>query len=401
MSPEKILVINTGWEQRPLVERLLERDLDVVGVHFEENELLKELDDYKISELRDLSSILSFARKHEPEAVISDQCDYSYFASTVVANDLNLPGSDLKKAQYATNKYLQRKAISNTGILQPEFHICLNLDDCKQAMNEIGLPVIVKPVDNRGSFGVNRVSDPDTIKDAYYNALCHSHTRRVLVESFIEGEHVTVDGYCFPHRGHKSLTLATKEMLGGQRQVAVDIIYPGEISESLYDHVQTTNQKVVDQLGFSFGMTHAEYMVTDDGRCYLIEIANRGGGCFTSTYMVPAISGIDVTEQLILDCLGVDRDLYAESGGPCHRSAYLSFFTFEPGTIQDIQGLEPIESMEGVEAVRLNVNIGETIEPTRTDADRHGFIITSGDDRAESRRIADKAHETLEVIYES
>src|SRR5690606_19768243 len=123
---------------------------------------------------------------------------------------------------------------------------------------DIGFPVVVKPVDNRGSFGVNRVAGAQGMETAYVDALIHAHSRLVLVEAFIPGTHITIDGYCFPRAGHRSLGLATKGMLGGTRQVAVEIIYPGELPAEVCHQALANNDRVVAAMGFRYGMTHAE-----------------------------------------------------------------------------------------------------------------------------------------------
>lgn len=398
---KQFMVINMGWEQKPLVQKILERGFDVVGVHFEEPSIKRQkLHDFMMTDLRNLEDILEFAQKNDPDAVISDQCDYSWFATALVSEVLNLPGPPIRQGQITTNKIIQRQLADDHDIRQPEFHPVKTPEEAREKAEKIGFPVIVKPIDNRGSFGVNQVDSNEELDSAFYDAIIHSPSRTALVEQFIEGTHVTIDGYCFPESGHQSLTFATKELLEGQRQVAVDIIYPGEIPKKIREKAKNINNKVVDALDLNFGMTHAEYMVTSNGECYLIEIANRGGGCFTSTYMVPAISGIDITDQLILDCLNENRDLYDEKNGQTQRSAYLKFFTLEPGVIRHISGLGEAESVPGVKKLRLNVSEGDEVTETTTDANRHGFIISSGQTRDESRKIAQQAWNKVVVSYE-
>lgn len=151
------------------------------------------------------------------------------------------------------------------------------------------------------------MSEPSDLDSYYFDALVNSHSRLVLAERFIHGVHITVDGYAFPDAGCKSLALATKKMLGGERQVAVDILYPGELDKDIYFKAMQHNETVNTALGFRFGMLHSEYMITETGEIYLIEVANRGGGVYTSEIIVPAVSGIDLVEQYCSDCCGVRR----------------------------------------------------------------------------------------------
>lgn len=400
LPEQPVLVINLGWEQEPLVRRLLERGCRVVGIHHDAATVPDlPLQDVHIADYRDLQAILSIADAVRPSAVIADQCDYSYFAVASVAERRGLPGARVREAQLATNKYLQRMRGEAAGLLQPKFRLVASVEDARQAVAELGFPAIVKPVDNRGSFGVNRVDSESELASAYFDALVNAHSRLVLVEEFVAGTHITIDGYCFPRLGHRSLSLATKGMLGGARQVAIDIIYPGELPADVYARAWENNEKVVRALGYRFGMTHAEYMITPDGRPYLIEIANRGGGCFTSAKIVPAVSGIDVTEQLIIDSLGEDLDLFEEKGVADQYSAYLKFFVFRPGRIRAYPNLQEVTGLDGVDALRIRIPAGGQVAETTTDGDRHGFVITRGATRDESRRRANDVIARLRVEY--
>ena len=106
---KKILVINLGWEQEPLLDRLSSYDVEIYGIHYNDDFYKKvKYKDVLICDLRDLNKILNYAEKIKPDAVISDQCDYSYFAQSFIGEKFKLPSANLRTAQIATNKYIQR-----------------------------------------------------------------------------------------------------------------------------------------------------------------------------------------------------------------------------------------------------------------------------------------------------
>ena len=395
MSAKYVLMISLGWEQQPLAKALVARGCEIYGVNSGPPSVDVPLADLMICDLRDLESILAYARKVQPEAVISDQCDYSMFAQAVVAETLGLPGPTVRQAQVATNKLIQRTAAKEAGLMIPEFESVTSVHEARAVAERIGYPVVFKPVDNRGSFGVNKVSGPSEVEGCFVDALVNSHSRIVIVEKFIHGVHITVDGYAFPKAGCRSLTCATKQLLGSERQVAMDIIYPGEMPEALRAKAMAVNEDVNRRLGFSFGMTHSEYMVTPEEDVYLIESANRGGGCFTSELIVPANSGVDVLEQLVDDALGIDRDRFAP---PAEHGVLLKFFRFEPGHIKAINGVDDLLAAPGVLAFRLNVKTGDVIHPITTDGDRHGFLILQ-DDGPDIRAAAEDLMKLIKIDY--
>ncbi len=396
MKKKKIIVINLGWEQELLLDKLSCLDLEIYGVHYNSSWYTKpEYKDVLVCDLRDLSKIMKYASSIVPDAVISDQCDYSNYAQAMIAEKFNLPGPRIKEAIVATNKYFQRILSRKKNLKIPEFSLCKSVDEARRFARRNGLPVILKPIDNRGSFGVSKINDEDEIQDAFYDAVANSHSRTVIAEDFIVGTHITVDGYVFPDYGCKSLALASKVMLGTERQVAIDIIYPGRLPEKIYDHAFSYSETVTSQLGYKFGFTHSEYMVTEDGESYLIESANRGGGVCTSEIIVPTVSGIDIVSQYIDDVLGLDTNLYK----PVQRNqVILKFFSLESGKIGRIEGAGRIKSDPDILKFRLDVKEGDTIQPITTDANRHGFFILRNDgDIMEASR---KTIEKLGVVYE-
>jgi biotin carboxylase len=400
VKKKTVLVINVGWEQQPLIEEVLSQGYRVVGIQISDSgQSSVAIDVVKRFNVRDISGILQFAKELQPDAVLSDQCDYSYFATALVAEALSLPGPRIAQAQLTTNKWLQREQLSQSGLLQPRYKLCASISEAQAAAEYIGFPVIFKPLDNRGSFGVGKVEKYDDINSAYTEALTNSYSRLILVEEFIEGTQITIDGYIFPEQGHKSLTLATKEMIQSDRQVAMEIVYPGELSAEIHTKAMNNNNRVVESLGLTFGMTHAEYMITSEGDCYLIEIANRGGGVFTSAKIVPAVTGLDITKQLVFDSCATARDLFIESDSILARSAVLSFLSFAPGKIELVCGLDGVRTLPGVEAVRLDFSVGDIISAITTDGDRHGFVIVSHDDLQSAKQIVENVKNTIKVTY--
>ncbi|WP_392534978.1 ATP-grasp domain-containing protein [Nostoc sp. C117] len=393
---KKALVINLGWEQEPLLDVISTTGWELYGIHYEEifyrNEVFKEV---LIADIRDLPTITKFADLIKPDAVISDQCDYSHFVQAVLCEKYQLPGPRIKQSQISSNKFLQRSIASENSIQVPQFRRIIYPSEVYEFADEVGYPLILKPVDNRGSFGVSKVNSKEEVLLAYLTALSNSHSRWVIAEQFIKGFEVTVDGYCF-QRVPYSLTLAKKGHIDEQRQVSVDIKYPGELPDDLYEKVLKNNEEVIRKLGYDFGMTHSEYMVTPAGEIYLIEAANRGGGVYTSEIIVPHVSGVDILGAYINDCLDISTAIAPKKIG--RQEVILKFFSLKPGKIKAIEGVESVIKDPSLLKFRLTVQPGDIVQPIYNDANRHGFVIVSAekDVRVQAQKIVDK----INIIYE-
>lgn len=140
-------------------------------------------------------------------------------------------------------------------------------------------------------------------------------------------------------------------------------------------------------------------MLTKEGEIYLIECANRGGGCFTSSRIVPTVSGYDLSELLINMALG-KKVIPGEDAEEMKAAAVLSFFTLPSGKVREIKNEDIISAEKDVLAFRLAVNPGEYINAITNDANRHGFVITWGYSLEAARQTAQRAKETLVVTYD-
>ncbi|AXR69284.1 ATP-grasp domain-containing protein [Leptospira mayottensis] len=391
---KKVIVINIGWEQEPLLDQLQTLGYEIYGVHFEKV-YYPFLKDLLVCDLRDLNSILRFAKSIRPDAVISDQCDYSHFAQAIVSEVLSLPGPTLSQAQISSNKLVQRRLAKLKGIKIPQFKSVMTFEEAIVAANEIGFPLIMKPVDNRGSIGVNKVSDIQELKDSFFNSLGESHSRTVIIEQFIEGFEITIDGYCF-NGNPKSLALAKKKHLDENLRVAMEIEYPGNIGNELYLKAMKNNEETIKALDYTFGMTHAEYIVDKNEEIYLVEAANRGGGVLTSELIVPNVSGIDLVNLYIRDTIGFKSN--QDDFIPVEKKpTILKFFSFPPGKLLKVELPNSILDDPDVLKVKILVSEEKIITNITSDANRHGFVIlTSNTDLS---RKADVIVNKIKLTY--
>ena len=396
---KRVLVINIGWEQEPLIKLLINKGHELYGITSNiKNVNITDQYFKKIfqSDYRDLDKIFNIAKTINPDAVVSDQCDYSHFAQSYLAERLGLKGPNLANAQISANKFVQRQTAKKHGVLIPQFTIVYNYNEAVNACQEIGFPVIIKPIDNRGSFGVSKVNNIQELHNCYYTAIANSNSRFVLIEEFINGYEITVDGYCFEGEP-KSLTVAKKSKDGCESQVSMDIKYPAEIPDDIYTKALKNNEFVNKVLGYSFGMTHSEYMVTDNGLIYLIESANRGGGVFTSEIIVPNVSGVNILERYIDDIFGEKSNIITPDILE-KNEVILKFFSFSPGKIKNIIGIDRVIQERGVLKCRLNVKIGDEIQPISNDGNRHGFIIFKS--QTEIRKKVENIIKKISINYE-
>lgn len=325
---KKIMLIGIGWEQIPLLEKAKEMNLRTIVTTMWDKSKLNADVIYEVDS-RDVAKLEEIFLQEKPDAVLADECDYSMYAVAYLTEKYNLPGPGLYALTVTNNKFLQRELASSAGIKQPKYEMCWNLDMALIAANKIGFPVVVKPLDNRGSIGVFTVQDEADLKKYWYISVANSHSRMCIVEEFIEGDIVTYEGF-HDSKKFNFLSVATKESYEETGNVAKALYYPGKINNKIYENLIEQGYNIAKSVGINYGFVHIEFMICKTTKePYFIEIANRGGGVHISNIILPHITGIDLVRHSIDLALGRYIDIYWNGE---YLSKVLMYFLNPAGT---------------------------------------------------------------------
>jgi len=118
-----------------------------------------------------------------------------------VAERLRLPGIPVSAAELACDKLAMKKCFAAAGVAVPWFSEVRTAQELQRIAVERGPHLVIKPVDSRGSRGVQRISQVADLAAAFRLAQSHSPSQRVMVEQYLEGpqvstESIVLDGVC-------------------------------------------------------------------------------------------------------------------------------------------------------------------------------------------------------------
>jgi biotin carboxylase len=397
---KKVLVIGAGWEQYELIKTIHERGYKIIATHPSLNaEGFKLADSIYVKDSRDIKAHINIAETHKINAVVTDNCDFSFYTAAVLASKLKLPFASIQSAIYSNDKFAQRTQCAKFDIRQPEFRKVRTLDELDSASSEIGYPLILKPIDSRGTFGVTIIENKESLYKAFYDAVDNSHSRTLICEKFIPGTLVTVDGFCFKN-GHKALAVASRKYEKGIKPVTKEIIYPALFSNEVNKRLLENHNKVADALGYKYGHTHGEYILTNKEEIYLVECANRGGGVYTSTVIVPLLTEINLNEILLNQSLGADNfNIKQQSEGYMKKSIMLTFLDFEVDKVIKSINLDEVRSLPFTVRFRSIYSENDMVESVQNCASRHSMLVIMGENTEEVINNLGKFKEKFEVIY--
>jgi carbamoyl-phosphate synthase large subunit len=273
----------------------------------------------------------------------------------------------------------------------------IGVNDLQKFIQEVGLPIILKPADSQSSRGVIKidVSNQADINQFVISSLKYANCGYLIAEEFVEGQEVTVEGFTSDFK-HRTLAISLKKHF--RTGIASELCYPANIPDSMYKEIEILNDKFVENSGLKFGITHAEYMInTKTGRIALIEIACRGGGSLISSDIVNWVSGVNVYDLYYANMKGAITDVKGLK--ILKKNAILKFFEFNPGIVKSIEGFNELKNMKGLISSHLAFKPGDTLQPADDDRSRQGYFIAFAESFEELNTIINKVNETVLVSY--
>jgi D-alanine-D-alanine ligase len=199
---------------------------------------------------------------------------------------MSLPytGSDVKSSSLAMDKLKTKQIWLSMGLPTPDFCILDSEQSCTQALQTLGLPLIIKPVLEGSSIGMSKVETEDELVPAWQKAQQCGGT--VIAERWVVGEEYTaviLDGQVLPmiklKTTHKFYDYDAKYEANDTQYIcpcglsAAREAELGEMACSAFDAVGASSWGRVD------------FMLDQDGQPWLIEVNTVPG--MTSHSLVP------------------------------------------------------------------------------------------------------------------
>ncbi len=314
-----------------------------------------------------------------------------------VAARLGLPHNPGDALAATRDKGLLRRRLDAAEVSQPGYRVAATPDEARAAAEELGLPVVVKPVSLSASRGVIRVDEAREVPAVAERVLRIQGGGPLLVERYVPGPEVALEGLV--HEGDLDvLAIFDKpDPLEGPYFEETIYVTPSRLPDASQREIVRVTASAVDALGLRTGPVHAELRVPAKGEAVILEVAARsiGGLCARSL-----VFGLGVSlEELILRqatgaALGSLKTAYAASGVmmlPIPRR----------GTLVAVRGKDDAHAVPGVDDVEITIPVGRPVQPL-PEGDRYlGFVFAHGETPAAVERSLRAAHAALHVDIQS
>ena len=354
---------------------------------------------------RAADAVRVFAQQYPINGVVGVD-DRTALVAAAIATKLKLNGNPVHAAIAASDKYLQRQLLAKATVPIPRFVLRELDEDPATIAKSIAYPCVLKPVRLSASRGVIRADNPQSFASAHARlrailadpetaAACGDRARQYLIEEFIPGYEVAVEGLVVNRRLHVLAIFDKPDPLDGPFFEETIYVTPSQVPTGLQKAITDCADRAVRALGIIEGAIHAELRYNERGP-WLIELAARpiGGRC---SAVLRFGTGVTLEEIIVRHALGMPIPSLQRE----RQAAGVMMIPIPgAGTLQEVRGVAQAKAVPLVEDVQITAHPGERLVPFPEGSRYPGFIFARGETPAMVEAALRDAHRRLEFVLD-
>jgi len=388
----KILIAGAGVAQVNSIYSLMNSGYYVITLDGDKNAPGLEIADcFEVCDIRNDSEIVKFAKKHKVDAITSFCTDVPVLPIARACEYLGLRGLDPIFAEFSVNKKLQRALLKKNNIPVPDFATFRSSREARKILEGFEGHIVIKPIDSSGSKGVKYFEDFSSIDNLYLDHVINLSTNgEGIIESFIEGEEIAIDGFVIDG-AVEILSICSKKRTKPPHLLDTELRFPSSIDQEQIKEVKLLIDRISSISKMNNTPFHIEMINSDKGPM-LVELAARGAGFNVFDKIVSHVSGIDTIDIQTKLSLGETPTIphIAQNAG----ILYFISSSFE-GIIKKMSNRDDLLSIDGVKEVQFYSGPGDKVYPLRSGQDRLGYILCLSDSIEECELALKQAKQEL------
>jgi biotin carboxylase len=312
-----------------------------------------------------------------------------------LAQQLGTRYLNLASATLLRDKASVRRRLAERGIAQPEFALAESAAELEAAVQKIGLPVLIKPADGYGSQNIVVLRSamdldpllsplPDMLPSRADYGLGVMANDRLLVERYMTGTFYGVD--TMTANGVHSVVGVHRKLMFEPPSFAMrgSTFSARDAASGEEAQVERYALSLLDAVGFDWGATHIELMLTASGP-QLIEINPRLVGA-----KMPRLVGHTLRRSQHDDLIALHLGLPVPpfTGGSTRVGVIRWIVAAERGRLDEVR--LPAWSDERIRSVEILRQRGDPVGQPFENADRIGCVMVCGSSRHEAEALADR-----------
>lgn len=340
---------------------------------------------------------LEIHNKSPVHAVITAGTDMSETVACI-ARALDLPGILPENAMAAKNKVLMRNRLKKFQIPQPNFRGLWKFPEVHKAMDELGLPLVLKPAENMGARGVIKIEKRKDIYNAYRHTKKYSKSGEMILEEYIEGDELSVDALIWKNKhGKKQIHMtgiADRIITGEPSFIELGHTMPSQKKTRILEQAQDVMRQSIMALGIDTGAAKGDLKITKDGQVVVGEIAARLSGGFMSSHTYPLSTGVN----LLKSAIEIALNRKPENLKPTKQKIVIERCIIgSPGKITKFKGKKKMLSLKHIEHVFFMKKKGDILHDLNSNIGKAGHIIARASTLKKAEKSILKARKKLKL----
>ena len=341
------------------------------------------------ADLKDAETVANIAKELSVDGVVAAGADLALPALGMACELNGLPGLNISSSKLSSDKSLMKEAFVANGVNTARHITARKQEDALEALKQLRLPLIVKPVDLGGSRGINIVFEAKDMADAYRNTMESTSVDYCVIEEYIEGYEVSATALVAG--GEILFVLPTGDVRYGENdEFPVGHYVPLDCEQDVLDKMDEQVRKAIKALRLDNCAVNADLIIRE-GEVYVLELTGRLGSNampeLTSHYY-----GEDIHKFIVEIALG--------------NIDYARRFNFSPATdkmwyaqmlLSEKSGVLKKGSVDDDCEILFFIKEGQKVSPFRNLRDCIGQVVVSGDTKKDCEMQVDHILKSLIV----
>jgi biotin carboxylase len=293
--------------------------------------------------------------------------------AAAISQDLKLEFHTPTVIESICQKHKMRDLLRVAGFDDTGSAVVESVEDIAAFAAKYSYPIVLKPLDGRGSLSVSILRDDREINAAIAQFQSIAPEHKMLVEQFLEGEEWSIEA--FSEQGLHQVICITQKFKDARTSVETGHCLPALFPETVRQEIEGFVGNVLTTLGIVNGPSHTELIMNANGPRIVETHVRLGGDSIVE--MIRLVSGIDMDELWIRQVSG-ERvlDRVPSRLDRLERFAAISFVTpHAVGTLARVDGVAEAAAMPGVEQVEVLYSTGAEVQGAYNSASRGACVI--------------------------
>lgn len=203
--------------------------------------------------------------------------DHGLLTAAIIHNIMQIPSNTIESTFNGLDKGLMKQCwAQNIKINFPTSSVIRSQNDLDKELINYDFPLVIKPVDSSGSRGVTIVNSKKKVNQAFKMAKKYGMSGDVLIEEYLEGQHVDVNGILYDGELYP-MGIAERYFTKSPFPVPKYGVFPYKSSPEMKANIYQQLKMSALSMGLTNGPVKADAVICDN-KPYIYEVTPRFHG---------------------------------------------------------------------------------------------------------------------------